>query len=292
MGSKIKKISLATKSMKGLSKSRYTAFCQCPKNLWLKVYKPDEATIDAGVEARFEQGNIVGDLAMGLFGDFVEVTAKNEDGSLNLAAMVEKTKQEMERGTENICEASFTIEGHYCAVDILRRNGDGWDIYEVKSSSFPEFNGQEAKLEKYAPDIAYQKWVLTQCGVKVKGTYLVCLNSDYVRQGDLDIQQLFVVTDMKELVENEYQKVPGRVKQAMKVINSKEEPECELSEHCMKPYACAFWDYCKRQHGIPSPSVFEVYGNGKGLGTFGAASAELNLFKLCRVATNEDEVKN
>jgi hypothetical protein len=29
---------------KGLSKSRYTAFCQCPKNLWLKMYKPDEAT--------------------------------------------------------------------------------------------------------------------------------------------------------------------------------------------------------------------------------------------------------
>ena len=25
---------------KGLSKSRYTAFCQCPKNLWLKMYKP------------------------------------------------------------------------------------------------------------------------------------------------------------------------------------------------------------------------------------------------------------
>lgn len=29
--------------MKGLSKSRYPAFCQCPKNLWLKVYKPEEA---------------------------------------------------------------------------------------------------------------------------------------------------------------------------------------------------------------------------------------------------------
>ena len=29
---------------KGLSKSRYTTFCQCPKNLWLKMYKPDEAT--------------------------------------------------------------------------------------------------------------------------------------------------------------------------------------------------------------------------------------------------------
>ena len=52
---------------KGLSKSRYTAFCQCPKNLWLKMYKPDEATVDTGVEARFESGNEAGDLTMGLF---------------------------------------------------------------------------------------------------------------------------------------------------------------------------------------------------------------------------------
>ena len=106
---------------KGLSKSRYTLFCQCPKTLWLRTYKPDEATVDAGVEARFESGNEVGDLAMGLFGPFVEVTVKREDGSLDLAAMVEKTKEEMERGTDVICEASFTFEKNYCAVDILRK---------------------------------------------------------------------------------------------------------------------------------------------------------------------------
>lgn len=158
--------------MKGLSKSRYTAFCQCPKNLWLKVFKPEEATIDAGVEARFEQGNMVGDLAMGLFGDFKEAHVEKPDGSLDLSAMVEQTQRWMQEGVENICEASFALEDHYCAVDILRKNGDGWDIYEVKSSSFPEEDGQEAKLEKYAPDIAYQKWLLTQCGVKVKGTTL------------------------------------------------------------------------------------------------------------------------
>jgi hypothetical protein len=32
--------------VKGLSKSRYTAFCQCPKILWLKVFKPAAATED------------------------------------------------------------------------------------------------------------------------------------------------------------------------------------------------------------------------------------------------------
>ena len=253
--------------MKGLSKSRYTAFCQCPKNLWLKVYKPNEATIDAGMEARFAQGNVVGDLAMGLFGDFKEAHAEKADGSLDLTKMAEQTRQWMDEDVENICEASFICEGGYCAVDILRKTNGGWAIYEVKSTSFPEFNGQEAKLEKYAPDIAYQKWVLTQCGVNVTGTYLVCLNSDYVRHGELDIQQLFVVNDMKNFVENEYLKVAPRVAQAMKIINSEQEPDTELSECCMKPYGCAFWGYCKRQHGVPSPSVFDVYG-GKGKGGF------------------------
>ncbi len=252
---------------KGLSKSRYTAFCQCPKNLWLKVYKPEEAPVDEGLQARFEQGNIVGDLAMQLFGDYKEANAKKPDGSLDLGMMVEQTRQWMQEGVENICEASFALEGHYCAVDILRKTKDGWAIYEVKSSSFPEFNGQEAKLEKYAPDIAYQKWVLTQCGVNVTGTYLVCLNSDYVRQGELDIQQLFVLNDLKVLVDNEYLKVPARVSQALKVINSEQEPDLDLSECCMKPYGCAFLDYCKRQHGVPTTSVFDIYG-GKGRGAF------------------------
>ena len=246
---------------KRLSKSRYTTYCQCPKALWLKVYKPDEATVDASVEARFESGNEVGDLAMGLFGPFVEVTTKREDGSLDLNTMVEKTKQEMERGTEVICEASLTFESHYCAVDILRKTKDGWAIYEVKSSSFPEFDGQAARLEKYAPDIAYQKWVLKQCGINVTGTYLVCLNSDYVRQGELDIQQLFVTVDMRELVENEYLKVPVRVSQALKMLADEDEPDLDISEHCQKPYGCAFFDYCKRLHGIPTdePTVFDLY---------------------------------
>ena len=246
---------------KGLSKSRYTQFCQCPKALWLRTYKPNEATVDASVEARFESGNEVGDLAMQLFGPFVEVTTKRKDGSLDLQAMIGKTKEEMANGTDVICEASFACDSHYCAVDILRKTKDGWAIYEVKSSSFPEFDGQETRLEKYAPDIAYQKWVMTQCGINVTDTYIVCLNSDYVRQGELDIQKLFAVIDMKELVENEYLKVPARVSQALKLLAVDEEPNLDISEHCMKPYGCAFFDYCKRQHGIPSdvPTVFDLY---------------------------------
>ena len=246
--------------MKGLSKSRYTKFCQCPKALWLTVYKSEEAVIDETQQTRLEQGNIVGDLAMGLFGDFKKVTTMRDDGSLNLLQMMALTKQYMQEGVENICEASFSYQGCYCAVDILRRNDDGWAIYEVKSTSFSESKDSKSKLEKYAPDIAYQKWVLEQCGVNVTATHLVCLNSDYERQGELDLQQLFAIIDISELVDKEHQKVPVFAEEAQKVISVETEPDKDLGEHCFKPYRCDFFDYCKRQHGLPTPSVFDVYG--------------------------------
>ena len=243
--------------MKQLSKSKYAKYCQCPKCLWMSVYKPEEEVIDPNSEARFENGTEVGDLAMGLLGDYVDVTTTKEDGKLDLKAMLEKTQQLMDSGTENICEASFSYDGNYCAVDILHRTDDGWAIYEVKSTSFPEFNGKPAKLEKYLPDVAYQKWVLTKCGINVTGVYLVCLNSDYVRGKELDLQQLFVINNMDEMIANEYDKVEARQAEAKKVLQQTEEPEKDIWEGCKKPYDCAFFKYCSRH--LPSPSVFDLY---------------------------------
>ncbi len=70
-----------------LSKSKYCNFWQCPKMAWLNKYKPEERTEDPSLEAIFTNGNEVGDLAMGLFGDFVEVTTYTDD-KLDIAAML------------------------------------------------------------------------------------------------------------------------------------------------------------------------------------------------------------
>ena len=235
------------------------------------------------MQARFDIGNEVGDLAMGLFGDFVDVTVQGEDGRLNLAAMIERTKEEMARGTNNICEASFAKDGNYCAVDILHRNGDGWDIYEVKSSTSSvgdEVNNPD-KFVKYAVDIAYQRWLLEQCGVKVTGTYLVTLNRDYVRQGKLDIHQLFNILDLKDLVNNEYLKVPAQVAQAQQVLQQQGEPARQIGDHCSTPYGCAYWNYCAQQQGLPSdnrPTVFDLYRlrSAKKLDFFNAGKITFN----------------
>ena len=96
------------------SKSRYCLAWQCPKLLWLSKYKPELKPEDPSLQARFDEGNVVGDMAMGLFGDFTEVTAFKEDGKLDLSRMQELTKECIANGIENICEASF----NYGAVSL------------------------------------------------------------------------------------------------------------------------------------------------------------------------------
>ena len=243
--------------MKGLSKSRYTDYCQCPKKLWLNTYKPDLLPDDPAREARFERGNEVGERAKTLFGPFVDVTTYKKDGSLDLGAMIKKTIEERAKGTETICEASFSHDLNYCAVDILHKKGDGWAIYEVKSSSYKdEKKDTPEKLLKYAWDIAYQKWLLEQCGVKVTGTFLVRLNSNYVRHGDLDVNVLFHIKDMKELVENEYLEVEATVKDAKEMLEGKE-PKMDIYKQCKNPYKCGFLNYFFGR--LPEPSVFDLY---------------------------------
>ena len=256
-----------------MSKSRYTKYCQCPKALWLSVKRPEEATIDASVEARFAEGNVVGDLAMQLFGDFVEVTTKNGD-KLDLTAMIEKTRDLM-AGNECkvICEASFSYgngnQSNYCAVDILRREGDGWAIYEVKSTTSHVADASLTdkkfveKVMKYATDIAFQKWVLENCGVTITGTYLVTLNSDYVRKGDIDIQQLFNIININDLVANEYAKVENITCDAHAILEQTSEVDKKIGMHCTNPYECAFWNYCTKQVGLDlendKATVFNLY---------------------------------
>ncbi|MCR5611610.1 MAG: DUF2779 domain-containing protein [Clostridiales bacterium] len=216
---------------------------------WLLKYKPEEQMVSPDVQARFDAGNEVGHLAMGLFGDFVEVTSF-KDGRLDLSRMIEKTREEMGKGTPVICEASFSFDGLFCAVDILKKEDGGWAIYEVKSST-------HANKDVYAADAAYQKYVLTHCGVNVVGTYVVVLNGDYVFDGELDLGELFRITDVSAAVEAESREIEHVLALGEKYLLSNEEPAIDLSEACSHPYACAYWEYCTRN--LPKPNVFDLY---------------------------------
>lgn len=232
-----------------LSKSKYTRFCQCPKMLWLDKNKPGLAVQDEALLKRFEEGNEVGDLAMGLLGDYVEVTTLNRDGTLNIPAMLAKTKTLVAAGAKNICEASFQAKNCFCAVDILHAENGGYAIYEVKSST--------QISEVYLWDVAYQKWVSEQAGISVTGTYIVYINNEYVRDGEIDIRKLFKIQNVWEEIAPFYGLVEGNIARAREYMKQTEEPEMRIGCQCKNPYECAYWQYCSRN--LPKPSVFDLY---------------------------------
>ncbi len=240
--------------MAELSKSKYCALWQCPKIAWLKKHKPEEEVTDESVRSRMEAGSQVGALARGLFGEYADVTVL-ENGKISPGKMIRKTCEEMAKGTPVICEASFACNGLYCAVDILKKEGNGWAIYEVKSSSAHSDSGDDKQV--YIADIAYQKYILEHCGIAVKGSYLVQINGDYTLCGDLDPNQFFLIKDLAREVALESKKIEANLSLAEEILKEDAEPEIDLSEACRDPYPCSFWPYCAKD--LPKPSVFDLY---------------------------------
>ena len=231
------------------SKSKYRSFCGCHKKVWLQKYKPETVVYSDFSIMLMNAGNEVGDLAMGYFGDFVEVTAFDGD-KLDLPKMIERTKEELAKNTPVICEASFSMDGLYCAVDILKQENGGYAIYEVKSAT-------KSTDPRHIDDISYQKYVLEHCGINVTGTYLMHINNRYVFDGTLDLHGLFVIEDVADRVAQKLPEVEGDLAAAKEMLDSDIEPDIDVGVNCTKSDDCECWAYCSRN--LPKPNVFDVY---------------------------------
>ena len=227
-----------------LSKSRYCSAVQCPKMLWLKTNRPEAFDQSVMNEAVLKTGSEVGDLAMGLLGDFVEVPF-----SSNLQEMIDETERLMQEGTPIIAEASFSYQGAFCSVDILKNlGGNKVEIYEVKSA--PSIH------EIYYHDVAYQCYVLSKLGYSVIRAAIVHINNEYVRFGELDISQLFHVEDITGVADELYTDVEDRIAMLQEYMKQREDPEKEIGLQCFEPYDCGFFGYCTRN--LPKPNVFDI----------------------------------
>lgn len=227
-----------------LSKSRYCSAVQCPKMLWLRTNKPEKFDDSVMNEAVLQTGNEVGDLAMGLFGDYVEVLFDRP-----LQKMIDETMRLVDGGTKIIAEASFSYHGAFCSVDILKNLGDRHvELYEVKSST-------EVK-EIYYHDVAYQCYVLSKLGYTIERVCVVHINNEYVRHGELDLQELFVIEDVTRIASDLYEDVEDRLTFLGEYMKQTDDPEKEIGLHCFDPYDCGFFDYCTRE--LPKPNVFDV----------------------------------
>lgn len=89
-----------------ISKTDFMRGLQCPKQLWLDAHRPELKIIPPETQERLDKGNEFGDKAMAMFGPFEEMTAWIPNTHYpDKRKMVRNTKDALQRGVENICEA-------------------------------------------------------------------------------------------------------------------------------------------------------------------------------------------
>lgn len=234
-----------------LSKSQYIRGLQCHKSLWLYKNNPElRDTPNQAQESLFNTGHNVGELACKLFPNGVEIKfdATNFDG------MVSKTKELIENGTEVIYEATFKENGIFAMADILVKNGNVWDMYEVKAST---------DVKEYHLNDASIQWYALSNAIDLNRAYIMHINNQYVRKGELDINELFTIADVTDEVQNRQYQIPFNLEQMAQMLNE-DMPDIDIGTHCSDPNGCDFQGHCW-QH-IPYPSVFNLYwmnGNKK-----------------------------
>ena len=224
-----------------LSKSKYCRAKQCNKMLWLDTNKP-ECGEDVAREDILKNGICVGELAKGLFGDYVDIEFHD------LSKMVEKTKTELSCGTGVITEASFVYDNNFCSVDILKNTSDGLEIYEVKSST-------EIK-DIYLDDISYQVYILLNLGYVVKKASIVYINSEYVRCGALELDKLFKIQDVTDIVFSRQIEVKEKIEAINRYMKRVDEESGVIGMQCFNLYECSYWKYCTRN--LPKPNIFDI----------------------------------
>lgn len=231
-----------------LSKSLYTRGLQCHKSLYLDRHRPElRAAPSPELAALWKSGHDVGDFARMLFpgGGIVPFDGLTKDEQLS------KTREEIDRGTKAIYEATFSCDDVFVKADIIVRNRGFWDLYEVKSST--------SVKEHYWDDVAIQYYVLSGCGLPIHKAYLVHINNSYVREGDIVPEELFVLQDITGMVKEKQSSIPETLAEMRAMLRGKM-PKIDIGPHCEDPYECDFMDFCW-QH-IPEDSVFSLRGRG------------------------------
>jgi hypothetical protein len=229
-----------------LSKSSFIRGLQCHKSLWLYKNKPELRTKpDASQQAVFESGTEVGILAQGLFPDGKEVKFEGSTPWKN----TKLTQELINNGVDTIYEATFTYDSITVMVDILHKGSDGWGLYEVKGSS--------GFKEVYLNDISVQYYVVTGSGLNLNSASLVHLNSDYVRNGELSISELFTIQNITQQVVDQQEFIMDKLAGIRSMLDGGS-PDIDIGPHCFTPYRCDFFEHC-RSH-IPEYSVFDIAG--------------------------------
>jgi len=231
-----------------LSKTNFLYGLQCHKYLWTALHDPKSIPPpDAATHFTFDQGHEVGALARKLFPMGIDIPT--DDFSTN----VRLTRENLLAGRP-LFEAGILAGNIFCRPDILNPDDAGqWDLIEVKSAT--------SVKDVNIWDVAFQRLCCQSLGLKIRNCSVAYINNKYVRQGQIDPVQLFIIEDITGRVNEFGDVLAGKVEVMLAVMRQQQCPEVGIGRYCADPYECPLQQVCWAF--LPEHRIFDLYYGGK-----------------------------
>lgn len=258
-----------------LSKTDYILYRECPKNVWYKIHKTDvysQSELSEFEKSIMETGNEVELVARKLFPSGVLIERRDEEGQ-------KATQNYIAKHQEILFQPIFVKDNFLAAIDILKFKPEtgSYAVYEVKST-----NDVDDKTHYH--DLSFQINLLEKYGLKIDKAYIIHLNSEYVRSGEIDITKLFKIVDVSSEVESIAESVASESGEALKYLSQDNEPN---------GYCCCIYKgrsrHCSTfQHANPDVPEYSVHDIAR-IGNSKAKLKELidnNIFHLDKIPSH------
>jgi hypothetical protein len=226
------------------TKTDFIQYLHCAKSLWLAQNKPEFYPV-------------------GEMSAFVQKLAAE---GYEVEAYVKQHVAKLADNDAYSFQAVFeTDDGLFARADMVRQADDGSiDICEIKSSTRVKDSG----LESHLKDAAFQAVAAQRAGNQVGKIFIVHLNNDYVRSGDIDPSALVTFADETVRVKALLHETEREIDSALALLSQAaiDEQGCTCL-YLGRSNHCDSFEYFNSD--IPNPSIYSLPRlSGKKLAAF------------------------
>lgn len=206
---------------------------QCNKSYYLNLHFPElRDDVQENQQSLIERRKIIAKLTNHLFpkGKYagIDVTGSCEMSYLH-------TKDLLSSDTETIFNACFQYNDMFCFIDVLHRDADGWNAFEIWDKKDP--NSQIILTG------TYQCYILQKNNITIGNFYSIVYSTSRNNNNVIDLT--YDIMSIKNQVSECQQNLNHKLIEIKKVAKQDTIPEIKPGQHCSIPKKCDFYNYCK-----------------------------------------------
>lgn len=208
-----------------ITKSDFLLYCEAPRHLWAKKHGQIEVSISDFDQHLAEEGNRVEALAQ----EFLASVFLPQHPSDQL-----------------LWQQTYSDDSFDSRLDglVFKPKSNTFDLYEIKSST-----GVDKDI---VYDVTFQAVILAK-QIPVDHYYVLHLNKEYIRTGELDLAALFIAEDISDKVRALMPEVGLLRGEALWVVQLSDPNQ---AEHCLSPKECPCPALCYPE--LPDFSIYDI----------------------------------